>query len=651
MNKLRFLLLGIALLIFEGSIAKITGTGSSKKQIDTAHFYMYHSFDVLKYRLNLDLYHCYQTPYSSGFSSSEIITFIVDSALNSIKLNAVNSSLKIDSVGLSAVGFTHSNDTLKIKLDRIYHPGGQVNIKIFYSHKNVRDHAVYSNEGFFFTDTPPEGARKWFPCWDRPSDKALFDLTAKVPRNVRLGSNGNLADSLITGDTIYYHWVSRDPLATYLMTITSKIDFKIDIAYWKKRTHPADSIPMRLYFQPGEHPDSIIGAIKSLANFYSRLFGDYPFEKIGFATLSNSFPWGGMENQTMINLTTNGWREGLISHEFAHQWFGDLITCGTWADIWLNESFATYCESLWTEYKWGNPSYKLQLGKRANNYLAGNPGFAIFNPSWAIRTPDANLLYNAMIIYDKGACTLHQLRYVLGDSTFFHVLNAYATDTNLKYKNAVTSDFISKANEISKTDLNWFFNEWLLYPNHPVYSNSYSIRKSDRGVWKIKLLLSQVQANTIFYKMPVQVKIVFNDSTSTLLRVFNELNHQLFDFQFEKQPVLVVFDPLRNILLKEATIKKVNDLPEIDRKICLAENESKTFENSMIITYIVCKPSSIRISLADSSGKLVIPAVYRTNNIGTYKYVADTKSLSPGTYFYSVGSDNDIATGMMIKTK
>jgi hypothetical protein len=71
----------------------------------------------------------------------------------------------------------------------------------------------------------------------------------------------------------------------------------------------------------------------------------------------------------------------------------------------------------------------------------------------------------------------------------------------------------------------------------------------------------------------------------------------------------------------------------------------------MIITYIVCKPSSIRISLADSSGKLVIPAVYRTNNIGTYKYVADTKSLSPGTYFYSVGSDNDIATGMMIKTK
>ena len=651
MNRIRLLILGIALFILEGSIAEIPGTGSPKKPIDTAHFYMDHSYDVLKYRLNLDLYNCYQTPYSSRFSAIEVITFIVDSTLNSIKLNAVDSSLNIESVGFSAVGFTHSNDTLEIILDRIYHPGDLVNIKILYSHKNVWDHTVYSDKGFFFTDSPPEGARKWFPCWDRPSDKALFDLTAKVPLNVRLGSNGNLADSLITGDTIYYHWVSRNPLATYLMTITSEVDFQLEIAYWKKRTHPADSIPVKLYFQKGEHPDSVLGAIKSMANFFSRHFGDYPFEKIGFATLSKSFPWGGMENQTMINLTTNGWREGLISHEFSHQWFGDLITCGTWADIWLNESFATYCESLWTEYKWGNRSYKLQLETRANNYLAGNPGFAILNPSWAIRIPDVNLLYNTMIIYNKGACLLHQLRYVLGDTTFFHVLKAYATDTNLMYRNAVTSDFIAKANEISKTDLNWFFNEWLLHPNHPVYSNSYSIRRSDRGTWKLKVFLTQVQANTIFYQMPVQVKVIFNDSTSILLRVFNKRNHQLFDFQFEKQPIFIVFDPFRNILLKEATIKKVNDLPKIDSKICLAENESSSFGNSMTISYKVLKPSLIRISVADSSGKLVIPAVYRTNDIGTYKYIADTKSLPKGTYFYSVESDKYNETGMMIKTK
>ncbi|MGA3014604.1 MAG: M1 family aminopeptidase [Bacteroidales bacterium] len=651
MNRIRLLILGIALFIFEGSFAMVTGVESPKKQIDTAHFYMFHSYDVLKYRLNLDLYNCYQAPYSSGFFSTEVITFVVDSTLNSIKLNAVGSSLNIDSVGFSAVGFTHSNDTLKIKLDRIYHPGDLVNIKILYSHKNVRDHTVYSNDGFFFTDSPPEGARKWFPCWDRPSDKSLFDLTAKVPLNVRLGSNGNLADSLITGDTIYYHWVSRNPIATYLMTITSKVDYKINIAYWKKRTHPTDSITVRSYFQTGEHPDSLTGAIKSMANFFSRLFGEYPFEKIGFATLSKSFPWGGMENQTMINLTTNGWREVLISHEFSHQWFGDLITCGTWADIWLNESFATYCESLWIEYKWGNPSYKLQLEIRANNYLAGNPDFAIYNPSWAIHTPDGNLLYNTMIIYDKGACILHQLRFVLGDSTFFHVLKAYATDTNLMYKNAVTSDFIAKANKISKTDLNWFFNEWLLHPNHPVYSNSYSIRKSDRETWKLKLSLTQVQTNTIFYKMPVQVKVTFNDSTSTLLRIFNGRNHQLFDFQFEKQPIYIVFDPFRNILLKEATTKKVNNLSEIASNICLSENEPETLESSMTISYKVLKPSSIRISVEDSSGKLVIPTVYRTNDIGTYKYIADTKNFPKGTYFYSIESDNYNETGIMIKTK
>ena len=83
---------------------------------------------------------------------------------------------------------------------------------------------------------------------------------------------------------------------------------------------------------------------------YSELFGEHPFEKNGFATLNNQFVWGGMENQTLTSLCPNCWDEGLISHEFAHQWFGDMITCATWADIWLNEGFATYTEALWLEH-------------------------------------------------------------------------------------------------------------------------------------------------------------------------------------------------------------------------------------------------------------------------------------------------------------
>jgi len=553
MKRIRCFFLVLAVFAFAGLQAQNHRAESSMKPLDTAHFYMKHSYDVLKYSLFVDLYQCYPKPYSTAFPATEVITFKVDSALNTIHMNAVNTSLQVDSVGLAGISFSHSSDTLTIQLDRTYQPGEEVNVKIIYQHKNVVDHAVYSNGGFVFTDTPPEGARKWFPCWDRPSDKALLDLTAKVPLNVKLGSNGSLADSLTNGDTIYYHWVSRDPIATYLMTMTSKVGFALDIVYWHKLYHPADSIPARFYFQSGQIPDSIEAAIGSMTDYYSRFFGEYPFEKIGFATLNGSFQWGGMENQTMINLARNGWQEGLVSHEFSHQWFGDLITCGTWADIWLNESFGTYCESLWMGHRGGNLAYKSHLDQQANYYIANNPGFAIYNSSWAIRTPNPNMLYNTVVEYDKGACVLHQLRYVMGDSAFFHLLKAYATDTNFMFKNAITSDFIAKANEISGTNLDWFFDEWLFHPNHPLYSNLYEIREIGAGKWNAKLLLSQYQTNTVFYKMPVQLRVVFTDSTDTVIRVINDMNNQLFEFIFSKKPAYLVFDPYRNILLKQAT--------------------------------------------------------------------------------------------------
>jgi aminopeptidase N len=517
---------------------------------------MKHSYDVLKYRLNIDLYHCYAPPYSNAFSATVEISFKVDSVLSTIRLNAVNNSLQVDSVGLAGISFHHGSDTLTIRLDQTYEPGNLVNVKIFYHHKNVKDQAVYSGGGFVFTDAPPEGARKWFPCWDRPSDKALLDLTAKVPLNVALGSNGRLADSLINGDTIYYHWVSRDPMATYLMTMTSMDGFGLDIVYWHKLYHPSDSIPARFYFQPLQTPDTIEALIGSMTDYFSGIFGEYPFEKIGFASLNNSFPWGGMENQTMINLGPNGWKEGIVCHEFSHMWFGDLITCGTWADIWLNESFGTYCESLWLEHRKGRSASKSHLDQQADYYLSKNPGFALYNPSWAIHTPDAGYLYNSAVIYDKGACVLHQLRYVLGDSIFFYLLKSYATDTNFMFKNAVTYDFIAKANEISGSDLGWFFDEWLCHPDHPVYVNSYEIRDSGNGKWHLKLILAQEQTNTVFYKMPVQLKVVFADSTETMLKVMNDVNHQVFEFRFPKKPAYLVFDPYRNILLKQATLTR-----------------------------------------------------------------------------------------------
>jgi aminopeptidase N len=636
----------------------LTGTGSCLVTVnaiampgtftDTSHYYMKHSYDVLKYTLNMDLYHCYQLPFPRTFKATEIIDFRVDSALNEIKLNARSGSLQVDSVQMAATSFSHSTDTLKVFLDRTYQPGETVSVKIYYQHKSVYDNGFYSSGGFVFTDSPPEGARKWFPCWDRPSDKALTDITVKVPLDVRLGSNGRLADSIISADTLYYHWVSRDPMSTYLVTITSKAGFNLNITYWHLLNHPEDSIPARFYFQPGQFPDSMETMVNRLTTFYSQRFGEYPFEKIGFATLNSAFPWGGMENQTMINLMTNGWQEGLISHEFSHQWFGDLITCGTWADVWLNEGFATYCESLWLEHTGGYAAYKNHLDPQADVYLSEKPAWAIYTPSWAIHTPVTNTLYNSALVYDKAACVLHQLRYVLGDSTFFNLLHDYATDTSFMFKNAVTADFVAKACAISGKDLHWFFDEWIYHPYHPVYSNSYEIQDMGAGIWDLKLLLVQTQINTCFFKMPVQILVHFADQSDTVFQVMNDTNNQFFEFSFIRQPTDIVFDPLRNILLKVATTELGIDPKQKDPGFRLYQNEPNPFRNYTTIRYQLSKPASIRISVLDSFGKEVLKPMTRKCESGDYTYQVSVKNLSPGVYYYKMEAGTFNETRKMV---
>ncbi|MEI7498824.1 MAG: M1 family metallopeptidase [Bacteroidota bacterium] len=526
---------------------------------DHSQFYSKNSFDVLKYKLVIGLYQCYFSPFPKTFSAQQVITLRVDSTLSSITLNAVNRSITIDSVWLPGVSFTHKHDSLKIFLDRRYQPGEILDIKIFYRHRNVEDNAFYSFDGAVYTDSPPEGARKWMPCRDHPSDKATWELNASVPFSVRLASTGRLADSTISGDTIIYHWISDIPASTYLITLSSNVNFLVHKKSWHKLSNPNDSIPILIYYTKGENISKIDTTIIPLTDYFSQKFGEYPFEKIGFATLNNTFPWGGMENQSMVNLKPNGYSNvNLIAHEHAHQWFGDMITCGTWADIWLNEGFGTYCQKLWVEHTAGIGAYKASMSALADYYLAKNPGWPLYQPQWSINTPSGDDLYNQAISYNKGACVLHQLRYVLGDSLFFNVMNQYASDTNFIFKNAYTHDFFAKAIQVSGTDLKWFFDEWVYAPNHPVYQNSFDIDSLGISSWKVSFTIKQTQSNSIFFKMPVQILIKFSDGTDTLLRVINDVNNQVYEFPFSKKPVDLSFDPLRNILLKQAsTIKTI----------------------------------------------------------------------------------------------
>jgi len=239
-------------------------------------------------------------------------------------------------------------------------------------------------------------------------------------------------------------------------------------------------------------------------------------------------------------------------------WFGDMITCATWADIWINEGFATYCEALYIEHTTGYSAYKSEINSDASYYLSYNPGWAISVPSWETTTPDVNTLFNFAITYEKGACILHMLRYVLGDTVFFNALHTYGTDTtNFKYKTARIQDFNAMWNTYTGQNLDWFFNEWIYQPNHPVYENTYNITNVGGGQWRVKFYANQTQSNTPFHIMPITLKISFTTGSDTTIRVMNDVNNQLFVCDFFRQPTALVFDPNNDIVLKTATLTTI----------------------------------------------------------------------------------------------
>ena len=611
-----------------------------------------HTFDILKYTMHIGLMDNFTDPYPHSYSAGLIVRFRVDTALNSIMLNAVNSSLQIDGVAMAGTSFTHENDTLEIMLDKTYQPGDTVEISIDYQHMDVEDHAFYAGKDYVFTDCEPQRARFWFPCWDAPSDKAALELWAAVPADVLLGSNGTLVDSVFSGDTLTYHWRSDHPIATYLMVMVAKKDYKLDIYNW---TRPSDSvqIPFRYYYSTNN-----TGAVKAMADtamhvcdWFSAGYGEYPFTKNGFAAAGPEFPWGGMEDQTLTLICKGCWFESLIVHEFAHQWFGDLISPGTWADLWLNEGFATWSEAFWYESYGGYIKYKGSIDHDAGYYLEHNPGWPIYNPEWAVRTPAMDTMFNGAITYAKAACILHQFRYIVGDSLFFKAIHNYATDTvNFKHKNTTTKDFIDKMSEETGQDMNWYFDPWLTQPNHPVYRNFYGFQKLSDNLWKVKFTATQVQENAPFFPMKLNIYLVFDDLSDTTLYFLNLKNDEDFSWEFNKEPRFLEFDATDQIVLKKAELILSNEEKPENRKIptlIIAPNPAR---NTATLNFYLPKPANISIQLTDITGQKIrtILETHKDQGINTLKI--RTTDMKTGIYLVILETpENRIVKKMVIR--
>jgi aminopeptidase N len=311
---------------------------------------------------------------------------------------------------------------------------------------------IYTTDGAFVGDEP-NGASTWFPSNDHPSDKATFSFKITVPSDRKVVANGDLvgqkAGGASTGNaTTTFDWNETSPMATYLATI--------GIGRWTfALSRTPGGIPQFVAFDP-----SLAGQVAARKNaqltgqvtdYWATKFGPYPFTSTG--AIIDNVPGIGFSLETQTRpLYGFAPDPNTLSHELAHQWFGDSVSVQTWRDIWLNEGFATFAANLWTEHT-GGPS----TWAAAQQTFARTPASSAF---WnqAIADPQRDTMFSQSV-YVRGGLTLAALRHRIGDATFFTLLQKWTSAH--RFGNATTAQFIALANQVSGQNLGHFFQIWL----------------------------------------------------------------------------------------------------------------------------------------------------------------------------------------------
>jgi hypothetical protein len=240
---------------------------------------------------------------------------------------------------------------------------------------------------------------------------------------------------------------------------------------------------------------------------------------------------------------------------------------------------------------------------------------------------------------------------MLGDTLFFHTLQAYCADTNLRFKTAVTADFNAKVNEISGSNYDWYFTDWIYQPNHPVYQNKYNIVNHGDGTWDVNFQANQAQTNPAFFRMLLNFRVIFADMTDTSFRAMNDINNQVYTWTFSKEPILLQFDPNNEIVLKQAsTILGITDPIKLET-FHLYQNIPNPAANTTRIVYELIKDSRVHMDILDISGKVVFSPVNEYSASGKHSVDINCSVLSPGTYFYTLQAGDYKQTRKMIITR
>jgi aminopeptidase N len=474
-----------------------------------------------------------------------------------VTLNAVG--FRIESVTLDgeALEYLYDDEHLTLRFDPPLVPRQAREVVIEYECVEPASGMVFTPSSWEFehyraevhTTGQTETNQHWFACHDYPNERLTTELVVDVPGGLAVSSNGRLVSHNDDGRRAVWHWLQDKPHVNYLVVLViGKFD-RVEI--------PHPRVPMEVWVPPGlgHQVMQTYGRTGEMIDVLERRFGHpYPWDRYDQVVVKNFGP-GGMENTSVTTLyptaildkTALGDEslEGLISHELAHQWAGDLFTCKSWAHIWLNEGWASYGAALWFEHRDGEDGYldsmRRSFGRlaRRDKTTSGQPMVSnIYERAFENFGRGANP-------YAKGASILHMLRMMLGDEVFFAGLGLFV---NRHALGAVeTNDARYAMEEVSGLGLEWFFEQWCYRPGIPRLKVAVEY---DDGSGELQVEVMQTQrvddrTPAFRFILPVYVE------TSEGIRTFDlEMRETKVSRQIplDGPPTIVAVDPWMHVL-------------------------------------------------------------------------------------------------------
>ena len=490
-------------------------------------------------------------------------------------------------VDLDAVGLSFSKVTLEasgtplkysvvegqvtVTLDKAYGPSDTISIRLVYTAKPKKGvyfvDPISSSEGQrsaqIWTQGEPDEARHWFPSFDFPSDKATTEQVLTTEKENTVIANGELLWKKENADgTATWHYKMPVPHSVYLVSFVIGKYAKVEEKY--------KEIALGYYLYPGREviAPKAYGTTKDMMAIFESLTGvNYPFNKYDQTTVA-AFQFGGMENITATTMADTEIAmanidflrpsvEDLVSHELGHSWFGNLVTCKNWAELWLNEGFATYMEAAYREKKYGRANYIEKVKDDAEKFIAEDATVRNNHGLYNLQAGNVSALFDrAGVTYSKGGAVIHTLREQVGDETFWKAINLYLN--RHKFGNVESTDLLASMEETSKQDLDWFFKQWVYGVGYP--------KLAVAPVWNpakktLTVTVNQTQPavglNTAAYRLPMSIEFRFGQGTPAKRDIDVTKRTETFTYKLPSKPSAIVLDRETRIPIKTVKIAPI----------------------------------------------------------------------------------------------